>query len=485
MLTTISRRVISKTCVRCLSTGGGPDSVCIIGSGPSGFYTLKYLLSHPTPPKRVDIVDSSPIPFGLIRTGVAPDHGDVKNAQNEFTQIYNNVDTSVTKVRFVGGVAVGEDEKVKLSDVEQHYDAVVLCHGASLSNELNNLPVYGPDGSPVSPGPAILQVRDVVEWYNAASWAEDPGFGLARDVLKKPLNVTVIGVGNVSLDLARVLAKGRRGMLGDSEVREEEIEEMEWGVERINLCNRRGVYQTAFTTKEFRDIYKMAKGGNVSLRVDKEDVERSENSESLAEMEGNRPMGRLVKLIKQVAEDDGVKKREGAQINVKYLLSPHSIHTDDEFNMTHVRFEVQELSGEKGNQRAVGTGEFEDVETDILVTSMGYKASPLDACLPFEGGRYKHDRGHVEGRIYAAGWCKRGPQGIVGTNIVDARETVGRLYEGGNFGGGEGDLLEYLEAEGIEHSTWEGWERINEIETDESRKRERQARHKIKDAEEI
>ena len=143
-----------------------------------GFYTLKYLLSHPNAPKKVDIVDSSRVPFGLIRTGVAPDHGDVKNAQSEFTQIIEGVNAS-TDVRFLGGVAIGEGERVKLSDVEGHYDAVVLCHGASLSNELD-LPAYKPDGSKVQ-SPPVVRVRDAVEWYNAASWAEEVRIGRYLD----------------------------------------------------------------------------------------------------------------------------------------------------------------------------------------------------------------------------------------------------------------------------------------------------------------
>ncbi|GMH61958.1 hypothetical protein TrRE_jg13288 [Triparma retinervis] len=461
--------------IRCISSAPpvsptNPESVCIIGSGPSGFYTLKYLLSHPSPPKIVDLVDSSRVPFGLIRTGVAPDHGDVKNAQSEFTQIIEGGNGS-TGVRFLGGVAVGEGERVKLSDVEDHYDAVVLCHGASLSNELN-LPAYKPDGSKVEAPPVVR-----------------PGF---REVVERKggegLSITVIGGGNVSLDLARVFAKGRRGILGESEVRDEEIKEMaEWGVGTIGLYNRRGAYQTAFTTKEFRDIYKMAKAGKTALRVDLEDIERSSNKESLEEMEGNRPMTRLIKLITQVAEDDGVKKGEGTQISVKYLRSPSEIHTDEEGNMMSVRFELQELSGEKGAQRAVGTGVFEDVQTDVLVSSMGYKASPLDQRLPFEGGRYKHERGHVEGRVFAAGWCKRGPKGIVGTNITDARETVGRIYEGTETERGEvgGDFVDFLEKEGVEYSTWEGWQRVDEVERDEDRLREGQARNKIKDEDEI
>jgi hypothetical protein len=148
---------------------------------------------------------------------------------------------------------------------------------------------------------------------------------------------------------------------------------------------------------------------------------------------------------------------------------------------------LQELSGEKGAQRAVGTGVFEDVQTDVLVSSMGYKASPLDQRLPFEGGRYKHERGHVEGRVFAAGWCKRGPKGIVGTNITDARETVGRIYEGTETERGEvgGDFVDFLEKEGVEYSTWEGWQRVDEVERDEDRLREGQARNKIKDEDEI
>jgi ferredoxin/flavodoxin---NADP+ reductase len=213
----------------------------------------------------------------------------------------------------------------------------------------------------------------------------------------------------------------------------------------------------------------------------------SSNKESLEEMEGNRPMTRLIKLIKQVAEDDEVKEGEGAQISVRYLRSPSEIHTDEEGNMKSVRFELQELSGEKGAQRAVGTGVFEDVETDVLVSSMGYKASPLDERLPFEGGRYKHERGHVDGKVFSAGWCKRGPKGIVGTNIADARETVGRIYEGTETRGqvGGADFVEFLEKKGVEYSTWEGWQRVDEIERDEKRLREGQTRNKIKDEEKI
>jgi len=451
-------------------------------------YTLKFLLSHPNPPTKVDIVDSSPVPFGLIRTGVAPDHGEVKNVLNDFTQVFESAPTVApgTEVRFIGGVKVGPKSSVSLSDLETHYDAIVLCHGAGLSNELE-LPAYKPDGSSV-PCPPVLRVRDAVEWYNAASWADEPGFRVARERIggTDPLNITVIGGGNVSLDLARVVAKGGVGSLADSEVRDAEIEEMEdWKVGGIGLYNRRGVYQTAFTTKEFRDIYKMAKAGKARLRVDEEDVERSENKESLEELEGSRPMSRLVKLIKQVAEDKEVKDGKGTEIAVRYLRSPKEIYTDESGNIVSVRFELQALAGGKGWQRAVGTGEFEDVKTDVLVSSMGYKASPVDYRLPFDGGRYDHIRGHVEGKVFAAGWCKRGPKGIVGTNIVDAKETVGMLYESTEGVGSEGDFVDFLDEKGIEYCSWEDWKRVDEVEMDEGRRREGQGRSKIKEEQDI
>ncbi|EEY68381.1 NADPH:adrenodoxin oxidoreductase, putative [Phytophthora infestans T30-4] len=393
--------------------------VCVVGSGPGGFYATKYLLKEHAG-VRVDMLEALPTPFGLVRSGVAPDHPEVKSVMSDFEKVANN-----ERFRFLGNVRVGED--ISLAELQRHYHAVVLAYGAAGDRKL---------GVPGESLRGVMSSRTFVNWYNGHPAFRDLELDLAHAE-----TAVVIGQGNVAVDCARILLKNV-DQLASTDITAHAMEVLRnTGIKRVFLVGRRGSAQAAFTMKEIRELTKLE---GVACIVDPEDMKRSMTNASEQEIKEQRARKRMNELLIKAA-DNFESVGDGKRIvQIKFLRSPTEILADekDPTRVGALRVEKTRLEGEANQQRAVGTGEFEDIPCDLVLRSVGYKSLPIETDAPFDNHRHvvSNDQGRVvttssngEKRpvvgLYCTGWVKRGPSGIIGTNIVDARETVSCIVE--------------------------------------------------------
>ncbi|KAG2763073.1 hypothetical protein JG687_00007688 [Phytophthora cactorum] len=400
--------------------------VCVVGSGPGGFYATKYLLKEHAD-VRVDMLEALPTPFGLVRSGVAPDHPEVKSVMNDFDKV-----AADERFRFLGNVRVGED--ITLTELKRHYHAVVLAYGAAGDREL---------GVPGESLRGVMSARTFVNWYNG-----HPAFRDLELDLSYPDTAVVIGQGNVAVDCARILTKNV-DELATTDIAAHAVEALRnSGIKKVFLVGRRGSAQAAFTMKEIRELTKLE---GVACIVDPEDLKRSMTNASEQEIKEQRARKRMNDLLVKAAEQFDNAGDTKRIVQIKFLSSPVAILADgkDPTRVGAIRVEKTKLEGEPNQQRAVGTGEFEDIPCNLVLRSIGYKSQPIEADAPFDNRRHvvSNDQGRVvttssNGEkqpvvgLYCTGWVKRGPSGIIGTNIVDARETVSCIVEdfaAGNF----------------------------------------------------
>jgi adrenodoxin-NADP+ reductase len=397
-----------------------PARVCIVGTGPGGFYAAKYLIKE-NPSILVDLIDSLPTPFGLVRSGVAPDHQDVKSVQNDFSAVATD-----PRVRFLGGVMLGRD--LSIEELSRHYNAVVLAYGAASDRQL------GVEGEGLD---NVFSARAFVAWYNG-----HPDFATWRPNLDAE-DVVIVGQGNVAIDCARILCKTGEE-LADSDIAAHAAEALAKSkVKRVHLIGRRGHVQASFTMKELREVTRLKDAACV---LSLGELERGRTAASKAEIETHRAKKRMDALLQDVATaaqggDGAVAGGKSRQLALRFLLAPLKIVP----SKTHpnavgaVEFNVTELSGEADNQAAKVTKTVESIPAGMVLKSIGYKSVALPG-VPFDSKRSIVP--NVAGRVvtpeknsetvpglYVSGWLKRGPSGIIGTNIPDARETVTSLLE--------------------------------------------------------
>ena len=490
-------------------------SVAVVGAGPAGFYASKYLTSSVL--KRItqsttfndddrfawsgidiDLIERLPTPYGLVRYGVAPDHPEVKNVENDFAALFNKQDESHnSSIHFYGNVDVGK--QIPLSKLQSLYDIVILAYGCQAADKRLHIP-----GEDTLKG--VLSAREFVAWYNGHPEFQHIG-DIVEDCLWKnkpdssetcisPARVVVIGQGNVALDVARVLAKGKPGLI-DTDTPTSVLNCLRGGVSHVSVVGRRGHVQGAFTIKELRELTKLKKEGhNVSFVVRKEELEMGMTDASIEELKGpgGRPKSRIDKLLFDTAVPSSDAEKS---VEIRFLLNPTHFapHESDVSKVGHVLCERTRLEGDCGKQRPVGTGEMEELPADLVLVSIGYRGMPLEGMdeLDFFDSRsstVKNDHGKLPGEnnLFVTGWIKRGPTGIIGTNIMDAKDTVNSVMKYlersapdlGVENQGRDGLNDHLVASGIEAVDWNQFLRIVSAENDTSRLRsESQPREKI------
>lgn len=355
-----------------------------------------------------------------MRSGVAPDHPEVKSVTNDFEKV-----AAEPRFAFLGNVRVGADADVSLRQLRQSYHAVVLAYGAAGDREL---------GVPGEQLRNVLSARAFVNWYNAHPAFRDLDVDLARAAAP---TAVIFGQGNVAVDCARALTKAP-DELAATDMAAHAVEALRGSsFKRVLLVGRRGSAQAAFTMKELRELTKL---DDVACVVDPENLQRGLTEASLLEIKEQRAKKRMNELLSKIAEGFGKSNAERA-VEIKFLAAPVEILPDakDPTRVGAVRVEKTRLEGEPNKQRAVGTGEFEEIPCGLVLRSIGYKSLPISDDLPFDSRR--NVVANVQGRVvdpatneavkglYCTGWVKRGPSGIIGTNIVDARETVSSLAE--------------------------------------------------------
>ncbi|RFS82809.1 NADP oxidoreductase [Actinomadura spongiicola] len=379
-----------------------PLLVAVIGSGPAGIYAAEALVKQTGGDVRVDLFDRLPSPYGLVRYGVAPDHTSIKSIARYLQKVLEN-----PAVRFFGCVELGRD--LGRADLLECYDAVIYSTGAMVDRHLR---IPGEDL------PGSVAATDFVNWYCGHPDAAEHAFDLSVE------EVAVIGVGNVAVDVVRILAKSA-DELRATDVPEEVIEALARSrVRRVHMIGRRGPAQAKFTTKEARELGELE---NAGIHVSPADMDLDPASAELAETD-RHVRGNIKVLNGWTAEPPADRPR---RIDVRFWRAPVEIIGTD--RVEGLRLERTRLDD---TGRVTGTGEFETLPVGMVLRSVGYQSVPLDgvpfdersSTVPNDGGRVLGPDGVVP-REYVAGWIKRGPTGVVGTNKSDAAETVRNLLE--------------------------------------------------------
>ena len=433
-----------------MSTPPSSLRVAIVGSGPAGFYAAE-ALQKAAPGIAIDLIDRLPTPFGLVRGGVAPDHPKIKSV----TRIFDRIATQ-PGFRFLGHVHVGRD--VTVEELRERYDVLILCYGAETDRSL---------GIPGETLPGSHAATEFVAWYNGHPDYASRAFDLSQR------EVAVIGIGNVAMDVARILIKPT-SVLATTDLAEHALRALEASqVETVHLVARRGPVQAACTTPELREFGEL---DGVDVVVDPRDLELDAASEAeLAAMEDRNPAKNLEVLREWAARPlTGAKRRVVFHFNASPVSLAGSARVE---GMTVVRNRLE--SDGKGGVRAVATDETRALPVGLVFRSVGYKGMAL-AGVPFDdrkgvvpniNGRVVEQAGSdtpVPG-VYVAGWIKRGPQGIIGTNKLCATDTVTQVLAdaaSGTLSHKEGatGIDDLLASRGVTVTSWADWLALDKAE---------------------
>lgn len=382
-----------------------PFRVAVVGSGPSGMYAADALVGQDTVPVSVDIIDKLPSPFGLVRYGVAPDHLSIRSVRDTLDKVLDH-----PGVRFLGNVEVGRD--LTLEQLREFYDAIVLTYGASRDRAL---------GIPGEDLTGSIAATDFVNWYTGHPDADPSAF---VGFLESSASVAVIGVGNVAVDVTRVLSKAP-GEIEHTDMPEHVFAALRAsGVRDVHLVGRRGPAQATWTTKELRELGELEE--TQVLVTEGAGVDDVASQAAIAE---DKAVARNVKVIEEWSEraDDGRARR----IHLHFRCRPVEILGTD-----RVEGLVVETTTLDDQGQASGTGQTHVIPVDGVIRSVGYRGTalvgvPFDArrnVIPNRDGRVLDGDSPIPG-VYVAGWIKRGPTGIIGTNKKDAVQTVACLLE--------------------------------------------------------
>ncbi|MET3944507.1 FAD-dependent oxidoreductase [Corynebacterium mucifaciens] len=420
--------------------------VAVVGAGPAGIYASDLLIRNEEHDIHVDLFEQMPAPFGLIRYGVAPDHPRIKGIVKS---LHNVLDKD--KLRLIANVTVGRD--VTIDDLRDYYDAVVLSTGAVRDRELL---IPGGDKS--------IGAGEFVGFYDG-----NPRF--ERDWNLEAKEVAVVGVGNVALDVSRILAK-TGDELAVTEIPDNVYESLKNNkAETVHMFGRRGPAQAKFTPKELREL---DGSDTIQVLVDPEDIDYDELSEQV------RRSDKSVDLNCQVLEQYAMREPDGSphKIYIHFFEEPVEVLTEGDA-IVGIRTERQELDGNGGIR---GTGKFTDWPVQQVYHAVGYRSEPVEG-VPFDLQRHviPNDGGHVlvsadegagvEDKLYVTGWIKRGPIGLIGNTKSDAKETTDMLVADAAAGRlaapshtGADDIFDLLRERGVDYATWEGWYKLDEAE---------------------
>ncbi|MDO5746212.1 MAG: FAD-dependent oxidoreductase [Actinomycetaceae bacterium] len=427
-----------------------PLSVAVIGAGPAGIYASD-ILSKSNVDVQIDLFEKLPAPYGLVRYGVAPDHPRIKAIIDALYKILQRGD-----IRLLGNVEVGKD--ITVDDLHAHYDAVIMATGSDKDRALN---IPGVDL------PQCYGAADFVSWYDGNPlWP--------REWNLEAKDIAIIGAGNVALDIGRVLAKHWEDMLV-TEIPDNVVEGLKKNpVENVHIFARRGPAQVKFTPLELREL---GQQNDVDVIVDGEDIEFDEGSEAAIAKVKQTKM--VVKTLMNYAMTEPEEQTASRRIYIHMFHTPHEILADEQGN---VRAFVTERTRytEASDGNVEGTGEYVEWPVQAVYRAIGYFSSeipgvPFDktnGVIPNVEGRVVDTDGNPVPGMYATGWVKRGPVGLIGSTKSDALETIGHILEDAKAGKlhatteqvGHDAMIALLEERGVKFTTWHGWELLDEFE---------------------
>ena len=370
--------------------------IAIVGAGPAGYFTAQALQKAQTEELvfAIDMIERLPTPWGLVRSGVAPDHPKIKTVSKVFEKIAKE-----SNFRLFANVELGKD--VSLKDLRDQYDAVVLSTGASKGRKL---------GIPGEDLANSLSTADFVPWYNAHPDYINVEVDLSSDT------AVVIGAGNVAMDVARILAIDPTE-LDPTDVAEHALLKLkESNIRTVIICGRRGPEHAAFTAPELRDLPKLE---NTDVYIDEKQIKEATVRANIGG-EIEKDLKNNLEAMKLIAEHS--KKGANRKLEIKFLAAPIEIKGNKK--VEEVVFTINKVE----NGKVIPTKETFTIKTGLVITAIGYDAVEYPG-ITIENGRINNIAGHIEHNVYTTGWAKRGPTGVIGTNKSDSSDVVDLIIE--------------------------------------------------------
>jgi len=433
--------------------------VAVIGAGPAGFYTAEHLFRQSGLAVEVDLYDRLPTPYGLVRFGVAPDHQKIKNVTAAFDKT-----AAHPGFRFFGHVELGKD--VTIEDLRAHYHQIVYTTGAQTDRRMG---IPGEDLRRSHPA------TDFVAWYNGHPDYREQRFDLSQE------QVAVVGVGNVAVDVVRILCRTYEE-LATTDISDDALAALrESRVREVYLLGRRGSAQAAFTNPEIRELGELP---GADVRAIPDEVEPDPLSRAELEKSGDRSTLKKVEILRDYARRAPSGKPR--TLVIRFLVSPVALVDDGREGVAGIRLVRNTLQATAaGTLQARPTDSFETLPTGLVFRSVGYRGVPIPG-VPFHDawGVILNEKGRVlepdsrEPRLgeYAAGWIKRGPTGVIGTNKPDAAETVACMMEDvardrmlAPSEPDAGAALALVRQRQPQHITWSDWQRLDALEVERGR----------------
>ncbi|HIO84155.1 MAG TPA: NADP oxidoreductase [Deltaproteobacteria bacterium] len=436
--------------------------IAVIGSGPAGFYAAGELFRQQSWDIKVDMFERLPTPFGLVRGGVAPDHQKIKSVTKIYSRIAEN-----ENFRFFGNVEFGRD--IKQSDLLEHYDAVIYTVGSPADRALG---IPGEDLS------GSHSATEFVAWYNGHPDFREQKFDLSVKY------AFVIGMGNVALDVARILAKNPEE-LAETDIADYALKALRKSqLEDIWLVGRRGPLQAAFSPVELREFLELPEA---DVMIEENALELDAESQHILETISGKDTKKNIEILKQMSAMAASGKKR--KVHFLFLASPLEISGDGKVEKIRM-VRNQLVKKEDGSLRPQATDKIVEEDAGLVFRSIGYHGKPL-ADLPFDqkSGTIPNECGQVKdpengnllrNREYVAGWIKRGPSGVIGTNKQDAVETVHRMLEtflkekiesGKNVS--NPDIVSLLEKRKVEFVSFADWKLLDAHEIEAGQKQGR------------
>lgn len=384
-----------------MATPGSAENPCriaIIGAGPAGFYAAGHLLKQKNHTVQVDVFDKLPVPYGLVRSGVAPDHQKIKNV----TRVYEKI-AAMQGFQFFGNVEYGRH--IDLDDLRRHYHQVYFSTGAQVDRRLN---IPGEDLQ------RSYSATDFVAWYNGHPDYTHLKFDLSRSC------VAVVGVGNVAVDVCRILCR-TVDELRKTDIADYALQSLaESRVQEVYMLGRRGPAQAAFTHPEAKELGELP---GADIFVPETEAELDPASEAWLAAHGDRLTTKKVEIVQTFAKKPTNQKDK--RLILRFLVSPEVIHDDGSGGVGCVVLRKNSLVEQGDRLRPQPTELTEELPAEVVFRSVGYRGVPLPG-LPFrdDWAVIPSDQGRVNLGVYVGGWIKRGPTGVIGTNKPDALETV-------------------------------------------------------------
>lgn len=405
-------------------------SVAIIGAGPAGYFAAQALQNMQTDELSfsIDVFEKLPTPWGLVRSGVAPDHPKIKSVSKVFEKI-----ATTEGFRLFGNVELGKD--VSLDELKHNYDAVVIAVGANKGRKL---------GIPGEELPGSISSADFVPWYNG-----HPDFA----DLNPPLDcktAVVIGAGNVAMDVARMLALDPHE-LDSTDTADHALAALhKSSIRTVHLCARRGPEHAAFTAPELRELPKLE---TTNVVIDKREIEDAQ-----LRLDRSDETDASTNLAAMLTIADEQKSDQERKLEFHFLLTPKEIVGKDQ--VEEIIFIVNKVQ----DGSIIATEETIRIECGLVVSAIGYETE-LSTSLEFDGNHLKNSDGYISDNLFVVGWAKRGPSGVIGTNKSDSTEVMKLLVSKLDTPKPTSNFVEVLDAKNVEYVLQTTWEKINQAET--------------------